>query len=108
MSQCGWVPGSLGEMVRFNLGIEPAAMGSDPMRNAISHVRHFAVIGLVMGFVSPALAAEPQSIDWSKIPTQSITLFYPGLSTYDWLLSPAHPGATLGNQGQACLTCHKG
>ena len=78
------------------------------MRNAISHVRHFAVIGLVMGFVSLALSAEPQSIDWSKIPTQSITLFYPGLSTYDWLLSPAHPGATLVNQGQACLTCHKG
>ena len=58
------------------------------MRNAVSHI---AMIGLVAGFVGPALAAEPQSIDWAKIPTQSIAVFYP--STYDWLLSGAHPGA---------------
>jgi len=61
------------------------------MRNAVSHI---AMIGMVAGFVGPALAAEPQSIEWSKIPTQSITVFYPGLSTYDSLLSAAHPGAT--------------
>ena len=70
------------------------------MRNAISHIRHIAAIGLVTGLVGPALAAEPQSIDWSKIPTKSITLFYPGQSTYDWLVSPAHPGAKQVTQGQ--------
>jgi cytochrome c551/c552 len=75
------------------------------MRNIVSRA---AVIGLAVGLSGPALAADPQSIDWSKISTQSITLFYPGLSTYDWLLSPAHSGATLVSQGQACLTCHKG
>ncbi|MGB3660272.1 MAG: ethylbenzene dehydrogenase-related protein, partial [Pseudolabrys sp.] len=75
------------------------------MRNAISHV---AMIGLALGFVGPALAIEPQSINWSKIPTKEIRLFYPGLSTYDWLLSPAHAGAKMVGQGQACLTCHKG
>ena len=63
------------------------------MRNAISHV---AMIGLALGFVGPALAIEPQSINWSKIPTKEIRLFYPGLSTYDWLLSPAHAGAKHG------------
>ena len=78
------------------------------MRNAVSHVRHFAMIGLVMGFVGTALAADPQSIDWSKIPTKSITLFYPGQSTYDWLVSPAHLGAKLVEQGQACRSCHEG
>ena len=55
------------------------------MRNAISHV---AMIGLALGFVAPALAIEPQSINWSKIPTKETRLFYPGLSTYDWLLVP--------------------
>ena len=37
------------------------------MGNAISHV---AMIGFALGFVHPALAIEPQSIDWSKIPTK--------------------------------------
>jgi ethylbenzene dehydrogenase len=78
------------------------------MRHAIRHIRHLAAIGLVTSLVGPALAVEPQSINWSKIPTKSITLFYPGLSTYDWLISPAHPGAAPVRQGQACLTCHKG
>ena len=75
------------------------------MRNIISHV---AMIGLALGFVGPALAIEPQSISWSKIPTKEIRLFYPGLSTYDWLLSQAHAGAKMVGQGQACITCHKG
>jgi len=80
-------------------------MGTNPMRNAISRV---AMMGLALGFVSPTLAIEPQSINWSKIPTKEIRLFYPGLSTYDWLLSPAHAGAKMVGQGQACITCHKG
>jgi hypothetical protein len=80
-------------------------MGTNPMRNAISRV---AMMGLALGFVSPTLAIEPQSINWSKIPTKEIRLFYPGLSTYDWLLSPAHAGAKMVGQGQACMTCHKG
>src|SRR5262245_3574300 len=56
----------------------------------------------------PVLAADPQSIDWSKIPTKQITLFYPGESTYEWLLSPGHVGAKQVSEGKACLTCHKG
>ena len=62
-----------------------------------------AMICLAAGLITPALAADPQSIDWPKIPTKSITLFYPGLSTYDWLVSPGHAGAKLVEQGQACL-----
>ena len=58
--------------------------------------------------LGPALSAEPQSIDWSKIPTKSVTLFYPGESTYEWLRSPGHAGAKQVSEGLACLTCHKG
>mgnify|MGYP003405304952 CR=1 FL=1 len=67
-----------------------------------------ATVGLALGLCAPAFAADPQTIDWPNIPTQSITLFYPGLSTYNWLVSPGHPGAKLVEQGQACLPCHKG
>ncbi|MGE5163460.1 MAG: hypothetical protein ACM3IH_05480, partial [Sphingobacteriales bacterium] len=67
-----------------------------------------AMIFLVSGLVTPAIAADPQAIEWSRIPTKSVTLFYPGESTYDWLVSPAHPGAKPVEQGQACRTCHEG
>ena len=58
--------------------------------------------------ISLAHAADPATIDWSRVPTRTLTLFYPGQSTYQWLRSPAHPGAPLVTNGGACLTCHKG
>ncbi len=75
------------------------------MRTAISHA---AMICLAAGLASPAFAADPKSIDWPKIPEKSITLFYPGQSTYDWLVSPGHAGAKQVEAGMACLTCHAG
>lgn len=75
------------------------------MRTAIGSA---IIFGMMFGVADPAGAADPQSLDWSKIPTKSITLFYPGQSTYDWLVNPAHPGAQLVGQGQACRTCHEG
>lgn len=53
-----------------------------------------------------ALAAAPS--DWSKVPTKTVTLFYPAQSTFEWLRSTAHPGAPVVTQGQPCLTCHQG
>ena len=32
-----------------------------------------------------AFAADPATIDWSKIPVSSVPLFYPGQSSYEWL-----------------------
>ncbi len=66
------------------------------------------IIGMAVGLVNSAAAVNPQSIDWSKIPAKSFTLFYPGQSTYNWLVSPAHLGAKQVMEGLACLTCHKG
>lgn len=73
-----------------------------------SSIGRAIIIAMTIGIVSPAAAVDPLSIDWKKIPAKSLTLFYPGQSTYDWLRSPAHPGAPLVEQGQACLSCHKG
>jgi len=74
----------------------------------MSSIGRAIILTMVIGLVSPAAAADLQSIDWTKITAKSLTLFYPGQSTYDWLVSPAHPGAKLVEQGQACVTCHKG
>jgi hypothetical protein len=66
------------------------------------------ILGLTTAIASPTSAADPRTVDWSKIPPKSIALFYPGQSTYDWLLSPGHAGGKQVAEGMACLTCHVG
>ncbi len=54
-------------------------------------------------------AADPATIDWSKVPPKTVKLFYPGQSGYDWLLSPEHKkGDRAVQQGKACAaSCHE-
>ena len=66
------------------------------------------MIGLTAFVAAPALAADPATIDWSKVPVANVTLFYPGQSSYEWLRTSAHPGAKSVEGGQACITCHTG
>jgi len=65
-------------------------------------------LGIATLFTGPAAAADPATINWSSIPAKTVTLFYPGQSSYQWLRSPDHPGAQMVNGGGACLTCHTG
>jgi len=65
-------------------------------------------LGIAAVLAGSALAADPAAIDWKSVPTQTVTLFYPGQSSYQWLRSSDHPGAQMVNTGAACLTCHKG
>ena len=58
-------------------------------------------------FAGPALAVDPATVNWNSVPTKTVTLFYPGQSTYQWLRSSDHPGAQMVTGGGACLTCHK-
>ncbi|MGZ8499200.1 MAG: ethylbenzene dehydrogenase-related protein [Candidatus Binatia bacterium] len=44
--------------------------------------------------------------DWEKIPAKTVTLFYPGQTSWEFLTSPAHPGAPAIDSG--CATCHTG
>lgn len=49
----------------------------------------------------------PAPINWTAIPTTKVILFYPGLSTYEWLRSPDHKGATREvKRGDSCTSCH--
>ena len=65
-------------------------------------------LGIATLFTGPAAAADPATINWTSIPAKTVTLFYPGQSSYQWLRSPDHPGAQMVNGGGACLTCHTG
>jgi len=62
---------------------------------------------LTVFLIGSVLAADPQTLDWSKIPAKTITLFYPGQSTSNWLLSRDHKGARSLMQEKACLSCHE-
>ena len=61
-----------------------------------------AVIGM-----SSTLAADPAKINWTKIPVVKVPLFYPGVSTYEWLRSDEHKNAAKEvKRGDACMSCH--
>ncbi|MEW6690710.1 MAG: ethylbenzene dehydrogenase-related protein, partial [Pseudomonadota bacterium] len=66
------------------------------------------MLGLSLAAAGPAAAADPATIDWGKIKPTSLTLFYPGQSSYEWLRSAEHAGAQLVAGDGACLACHKG
>jgi hypothetical protein len=66
------------------------------------------IVGLTVLAAAPALAADPATIDWSKVPAANVTLFYPGQSSYEWLRTSDHPGSKSVLDGQACTTCHTG
>jgi hypothetical protein len=51
-------------------------------------------------------AADAPRIDWDKVQSNTITLFYPGQSSYEWLRTK-HPGAAAVKSGAACVQCHK-
>ncbi len=66
-----------------------------------------AMLSLAAIAGSPAMAADVAKINWSKIPASTLTLFYPGKSSYEWLVSEEHKGAVKEvKRGDACTTCH--
>jgi len=65
-------------------------------------------VSMAAMFSATAWAADPAAINWSKVPAKTLTLFYPGQSTYQWLRSTEHPGSSMVSKGEACVTCHKG
>ena len=53
------------------------------------------------------MAAPPAN--WSKIPTKTVSLFYPGQSSYQWLRGKEHKRAfRKTEQGDSCDSCHEG
>jgi hypothetical protein len=49
---------------------------------------------------------RPAKINWSTLPAVTVPLFYPGQSSYEWLRSPEHKGASRQvARGDACVSC---
>jgi len=67
-----------------------------------------AVFALSSLFTASGQAADPATINWKSVPVKTVTLFYPGQSSYQWLRSSAHPGAPMVSSGGACAACHTG
>ena len=54
------------------------------------------------------LAGPAGAIDWSSIEGNRITLFYPGQSSWEYVLTPSdHDGAEKFRGGKDCLECHE-
>jgi len=64
-------------------------------------------IGVAMFGIGEAIAADPAKIDWGKVATYNVDLFYPGQSSYEWLRSDEHKGASKETlRGDSCVSCH--
>ena len=75
-----------------------------------------AVTPLVASAVPASAAAAPgvsqaaatvSGLDWSKAPERTITLFYPGQSSMEWIFKGSeHGGKRPFQQGDRCTECH--
>lgn len=69
--------------------------------------RYFTVVAVATFWLgTSALADTTPPIDWTSLPVEEITLFYPGQSSFQWLHSREHPGARMVGRGIACKRCH--
>jgi hypothetical protein len=71
---------------------------------------HYVSLPMTLGMgVEAELVARPfrgSEPPWEEIPWTTITLFYPGQVTWNWLVSRAHAGGAGVLEGQACGACH--
>lgn len=68
----------------------------------------FVIILIVIPQTSNSVYASPiaSDIQWDKLNSKSITLFYPGQSSWEWLLTK-HSAAKSVRKGAPCLECHE-
>jgi cytochrome c-type protein NapC len=72
---------------------------------ALRFILLFAVVVASAGRPSAGVAQE---IDWEKIPSFNATLFYPGVASWEFLLSDSHRlgGKNIKKGERACIECH--
>lgn len=77
-------------------------------QNSVKVASLVSVVSIISVSLSSFVFAVAPS-DWSAVPTQNITLFYPGQSSYEWLLSKEHKRADKKvAEGDSCVSCHEG
>jgi len=61
------------------------------------------------GAVSAMMVAPAWAVDWAGVPGKDVTLFYPGQSSWEWVMTATdHSGATKFKGGKNCFECHNG
>lgn len=65
-------------------------------------ITHSLFLSVSLCYLAPHGA---YAIDWQRLPEQKITLFYPGQSSWEWLLTK-HKGAAGIKSGKFCQKCH--
>lgn len=78
-------------------------INGDTMTNGKNRISH---IILALLFSAPAIAlAEP---DWNKVPSKTIRVFYPGVSSIEWVTKGSEHGGAKGlRKGESCASCHE-
>ena len=63
------------------------------------------LLSAIAFFAAQAMAADPATIDWAKVPGKTVTLFYPGQSSYQWLRNDhkGDKGADATRRGSTCV-----
>jgi len=69
-------------------------------------MKTFAKIFYLLVITGISLPAMTSEINWDNIKAESITLFYPGQSSWEWLLTK-HSAAKSVRKGAPCLECHE-
>lgn len=102
--------GQVAENERFPSWHGDCTIGAGDNPIEVSEMKKYALImgvSVIAAAGCTSMATGPQAIDWSKIPSKKVALFYPGQSSYEWLRSDAHKGAAKETQrGDACVSCH--
>ncbi len=56
---------------------------------------------------APAAGGASDGIDWAGVPSKTLTLFYPGTASFEWVLTGRdHSGARTFLKGDRCAECH--
>lgn len=70
-------------------------------------MRHTLTASAIICAALSPLPLSAADIDWSAVPKGEIILFYPGQSSWEWIVNAEHKaGATGVRDGKNCLECH--
>ncbi|MCX7168006.1 MAG: NapC/NirT family cytochrome c [Rhodocyclales bacterium] len=69
-----------------------------------------AVAGQAKPTKTEAAASTITAVDWSKVPTRQIKVFYPGQAGLEWIMNKADhsSAADIVEKKRACAKCHEG
>ena len=83
-------------------------LGLDDEKAEINAVKREAKAGAAPAATGAASGGSSINVDWSKASSRDITLFYPGETSMEWVMTGKdHGGARpFINGGDRCVTCH--